>query len=321
LGVTPSAWASSVRALELPTGAFYSFASGSVSNFYNLTNAYLNSAGNPIYKQSSFATQYLQTAGQHLWYNAPSGTAGDPITFTQAMTLDASGNLLVGTTSAGGVGFTAYSSGITRINVSGATLAQYQYSSSSVGSIQTDGVNISYNAASALVFGTNGSTERARIDSSGNLLIGTTSAAGRLTVRLDSTTAFPVDIINAAVTGTFIRFEGNGSVLGSITFNGSTTSYNITSDYRLKDIAGPVTNSGAFIDKLNPVQGSWKSDGSRFIGFLAHELQEASETVVGTGVKDGEEMQSIDYSNAELIANLVAELKSLRKRLAAAGIA
>jgi len=82
-----------------------------------------------------------------------------------------------------------------------------------------------------------------------------------------------------------------------------------------------VTNSGEFIDKLNPVQGSWKADGSRFIGFLAHELQEASETVVGTGVKDGEEMQSIDYSNAELIANMAAELKSLRKRLADAGIA
>jgi hypothetical protein len=92
--------------LELPTGAFYSFASGSVSNFYNLTNAYLNSAGTPTYKQSSFATQYLQTAGQHIWYNAPSGTAGNAITFTQAMTLDASGNLLIKATSAGGNGIT-----------------------------------------------------------------------------------------------------------------------------------------------------------------------------------------------------------------------
>jgi len=99
LGVTLSAWASSVRALELPTGAFYSFASGSVSNFYNLTNAYLNSAGNPIYKQTAPATQYLQTAGQHQWYNAASGTAGNAITFTQALTLDANGRLIIGNTS------------------------------------------------------------------------------------------------------------------------------------------------------------------------------------------------------------------------------
>jgi hypothetical protein len=42
------------------------------------------------------------TDNQHIWYNAPSGTAGNAITWTQAMTLDASGNLLVGTTSLSG---------------------------------------------------------------------------------------------------------------------------------------------------------------------------------------------------------------------------
>jgi hypothetical protein len=37
----------------------------------------------------------------HQWFNAPSGTAGNAITFTQAMTLDASGNLMMGLTTAG----------------------------------------------------------------------------------------------------------------------------------------------------------------------------------------------------------------------------
>jgi hypothetical protein len=50
---------------------------------------------------------------------------------------------------------------------------------------------------------------------------------------------------------------------------------------------------------------------------IAHEVQEASRTNVATGVKDGEEMQGMDYSNAELIANLIAEVKALRTRVAA----
>jgi hypothetical protein len=49
---------------------------------------------------------------------------------------------------------------------------------------------------------------------------------------------------------------------------------------------------------------------------IAHEVQEASRTPVATGTKDGEEMQGMDYSSAEIIANLIAEVKSLRARVA-----
>jgi hypothetical protein len=54
-----------------------------------------------VYKTSDYATYYRQNVGQHRWFIAPSGTAGNTATFTQAMTLDASGNLLVGLTAAG----------------------------------------------------------------------------------------------------------------------------------------------------------------------------------------------------------------------------
>ena len=57
------------------------------------------------------------------------------------------------------------------------------------------------------------------------------------------------------------------------------------------------------------------------MGLIAHEVQEVSRTQVATGEKDGAEMQAMDYSSAEIIANLIAEVQSLRKRLAAAGIA
>jgi hypothetical protein len=126
-------------------------------------------------------------------------------------------------------------------------------------------------------------------------------------------------------TGVVVTFaygttDTNASGIGDISITGSAVSYNTSSDYRLKNITGPITNSGAYIDSLNPVEGTWKADGSTFVGLIAHEVQEASRTPVATGVKDGEEMQGMDYSSAEIIANLIAEVKSLRARLAAANI-
>jgi hypothetical protein len=79
-------------------------------------NAFVNSSGSYIYNITTNASRYEQLAGQHKWFTAASGTAGDPISFTQAMTLDASGNLLVGGTSALG---SAASRG--NITVNGAT--------------------------------------------------------------------------------------------------------------------------------------------------------------------------------------------------------
>ena len=126
---------------------------------------------------------------------------------------------------------------------------------------------------------------------------------------------------SAGINEAFERFLFNSTVIGEIIRNGaSTVAYNTSSDYRLKNITGPITTSGAYIDSLNPVEGTWKADGSTFVGLIAHEVQEASRTNVATGTKDGEEMQGMDYSSAEIIANLIAEVKSLRQRLAAAGI-
>jgi hypothetical protein len=105
LGVTPSAWATQVKAAEVnTTGGLASFSSGTGSQqTWLLNNAFFDSGFAWRYKfTGTAAMRYAQDAGQHQWYTAPSGTAGNAISFTQAMTLDASGNLLVGTTSAGG---------------------------------------------------------------------------------------------------------------------------------------------------------------------------------------------------------------------------
>jgi hypothetical protein len=97
LGVTPSAWNSSYSAFQSRNAAFW----GTVS----VTEAAMSAnvvigASSTTYISTGAASVYQQVTGQHRWYNAPSGTAGAAITLTQAMTLNASGNLLVGTTSA-----------------------------------------------------------------------------------------------------------------------------------------------------------------------------------------------------------------------------
>jgi hypothetical protein len=98
LGVTPSAWASGYKALQVgATGALWQ----STSGFTFLSdNAYVDSGAANRYITSNYATLYRQQSGQHNWFTAPSwnGTGSDAISFTQAMTLDASSNLFVGGT-------------------------------------------------------------------------------------------------------------------------------------------------------------------------------------------------------------------------------
>ena len=172
VGVTPSAWGSQVKPVQIGNaGGQISAANTSYSGSNWLwvgNNSYLDSSYNHIYSRTAAASLYQQNVGIHSWYNAPSGTAGNAITFTQAMTLDASGNLMVGDTTASGRltvkrsndGNLAYFDGTTtqfRIDVSASTIF----------------LN-AQNGNGAMAFQTNG-TERARITSGGLMLVGTSS--------------------------------------------------------------------------------------------------------------------------------------------------
>jgi hypothetical protein len=163
LGVTPSAWASGNYALQVGTGA------GNVARFASSTtslslssNGFVNSAGDWKYLNTGYAaTNYSQAAGVHAWFNAASGTAGNTITFTQAMTLDASGNLLVGKTSndttVQGVaivnGFSSFvqTSGaallLNRLGTDGAVLL-FRKTNIDVGSVSLTGSATAYNTSS-----------------------------------------------------------------------------------------------------------------------------------------------------------------------------
>ena len=98
IGVTPSAWAT-----LLPVQVKNGYIAGLNNRVYVGANNYYDGS-NSKYIATDFATRYYQLNGTHGWEIAASGTAGNVITFTQAMTLDASGNLLVGTTNTNPVG-------------------------------------------------------------------------------------------------------------------------------------------------------------------------------------------------------------------------
>ena len=179
LGVTPSAWNSTSEAVQFNGGSVWSFGNSQISL---IQNAYYD--GTSIkYVSNGFAGAYRQENGTHYWQTVASGTAGNAISFTQAMTLDASGRLLLGTTSAGSnQGLTVYD----------ATQGEIRLQNSTTGNTTADGFQIAVSGSNALLynrenapllFGTN-DTERARIDSSGNLLVGNTTGTGyRLNVK------------------------------------------------------------------------------------------------------------------------------------------
>jgi hypothetical protein len=200
LNATPSAWSVNYKALQSGNGSSFVGFSGNNQTFV-VSNAYNDGAWK--YIQTSGAGYYNiggVANGQHSWFIAPSGTAGNAITFTQAMTLDASGNLALGTTSANGratiVGNTvdirntagAYGTGYALELATNATIPRIDFidNSAYTGNIKSSGgVFILQNTANAaLTLGTN-NTERARIDSNGNLLLGVTSVtnSSRLVVR------------------------------------------------------------------------------------------------------------------------------------------
>lgn len=218
LGVTPSTW-SLGKAFELNNAgnAVWGVAATEIDVSQN---AYYNSGWK--YAATNYASRYEQNTGAHKWWVAPSGTAGNAISFTQAMTLDSSGNLLVGTTS------------------------------------QLD-------------------SARASIKQS------------------TSTTAFAVQV---GANGNYVLASINaaGSVVGGVVANASSTSFPTSSDYRLKENIAPMQNALNVVQQLKPVTYTWKADGSSGQGFIAHELAEVVPDCV-TGKKDA--VKTVDDVDAE----------------------
>jgi hypothetical protein len=161
------------------------------------------------------------------------------------------------------------------------------------------------------------STERMRITSGGNVLIGTTSTAllGIATIQYGTnSTSNPTLLVrNGGGNAAFISFsdsDGATTLFGWIVRSGSGVNYASASDYRLKQDFKDY-NALELISAIKTYDYEWKSDKSRNYGVLAHELQEVIPYAV-TGEKDGEQMQGVDYS--KIVPILVKAIQELNQK-------
>ena len=303
LGVTPNSVLAGYKFFQLGiTGATF-FGGGSSTGLAG--GGYYS--GGWLYNGGNYATRYDQSisSGQHQWFTAPSGTAGNTITFTQAMTLDNSGNLGVGATS----GFNALSGTETTMYIKNA--------GANIASLYLDAVRkwsvLSGTSGQLAFYDITGGAERMRIDSSGNLLVGTTATGAQNSNSFGTQLAFGqcnFNHINGTGSGTgYSVFNYNGSTIGSITQSGTTAVlFNVTSDQRLKTniVDAPSGN----IDDIKVRSFDWIADGShQEYGMVAQELLEVAPYAVHQP-QDAEEMMAVDYS--KLVPMMIKEIQDLK---------
>ena len=176
--------------------------------------------------------------------------------------------------------------------------------------LQQDGANTLFKHDTA---------ERARIDSSGRLLHQTTSSTSYPTASVYSMFGVSGDVTlklggyGGAHTMVQFLFAGNNSV-GKIISSATSTSYNTSSDQRLKENIADADDAGSKIDAIQVRKYDWKVDGShQDYGMIAQELQAVAPEAV-CGDADSEEMMGVDYS--KLVPMLIKEIQSLRSRVA-----
>jgi hypothetical protein len=316
LGVTPSTW-STGSALEINAKGNAIWGVGS-SNINVLSNAYYN--GGFLYASTGAASNYQQASGAHKWLTVASGTINTAITFTQAMTLDASGNLGIGTTTPSSfdgsadnlvVGTTSGNNGIT-IAAGTSSASTLNFADGTAGGAQYTGYIDYQHSGNYMRFGTNNGTERMRIGSTGDIYWGCTGV-------VPASMYFTPDanggsLVSSGSSGTkyVFYFQHNNGTVGYISSNSGGVNYASTSDYRLKNTIAPMTGALAKVALLKPCTYKWNYDNSDGQGFIAHELQEFFPDAV-VGQKDEVDAngkikpQGIDTSF--LVATLTAAIQ------------
>ena len=257
---------------------------------------------------NAFVLEAKDSGGTNHIQFATGGTTGSsPTNGTVRMTVKNDGNVGIGTSSPQSDGNT------TNLEVSSASGARVL-----VNNTDTSGRKYGIYSDNSGRFGFADYTAdatRMLIDSSGNVLVGTTSATAMGTtntgvVLRDNDSSYFARNSN----GTIIAFFSGLGGAGSISLTGNTANYNTTSDERLKENIADSTDAGSKIDAIQIRQFDWKADGShQDYGVIAQELVEVAPEAVHQPV-DEEDKMGVDYS--KLVPMLIKEVQSLRSRVA-----
>jgi hypothetical protein len=331
LGVTPSAWGG-YTALQVKDTVI-----GGVLGNNGLfgSNTYYNGSAF-TYIASDTATLYRQLTGSHSWFTAPSGTAGNAISFTQAMTLTSGGDLLVGTTSPAVSGIDIVKSGgtSTYVRTSDGTYSMLSGVAPALG-----GGLVGTTSNHPVLFYTN-NTERARITSGGNFLINNTFAtASKLIVAGDGTSSAAYAGLFADSAGANLFALRNDGYIDTGTralspYNNTTGSaanmfvdsagglFRSTSSLRYKTDVQDATHGLAEVMQLRPVTYKGKNDGDKVFGGLIAEEVHAVGLTEFVAYNDADEPDALHYGNmVALLAKAIQEqqalITDLRARVAA----
>ena len=281
VGVSPNTWytGSSVTAIQQIGGlAAWSYLNGGTSPRVALSsNVYFNSSAGYTYLNTDYASIFSQGVGAFTWSTAASGTAGTSASFTQAMTLDNSGNLALGTTTATGRMSVSTGSGVVCFrdynqaigSGTGSALDFLDAARTSVvdGGLRATNLTLFSSGATPLLMYTNGS-ERARIDSSGNFQVGNYGGTAKInsygnsplrlydaTLGNQSDLAFPsantLSITSYYSTGSNITFGTNSSGGGNVERARIDSSGNL--------LVGTTSTSGSSSNTASAVSGIFRS--------------------------------------------------------------
>ena len=243
---------------------------------------------------------------------------------TERMRITSSGKLIVGSTddyaenvqaafygaSNGGIALASGTSGLSRLMFADATSGN---AGASVGSI------IYAHSDNSLRFNVNGGTERMRIDSSGDLFVGCSSHPS------SSVTGFSIHngggghhfvrtATNSSNLAYHYQFINTNGAVGQIATSGTSTAYQTSSDYRLKENAVAISDGITRLKTLKPYRFNFKADASTTVdGFFAHEVTAVPEAISGTkdevDADNNPVYQGIDQS--KLVPLLVAAVQEL----------
>jgi hypothetical protein len=331
LGVTPSAWNNIFRVMQLGTdGAWVGGRTDGQNQAWLGTNAWWNGS-NWIYTAATTAGQFLIKGNEFQFLQAGTGSIGGTATFTQAMTLDADGDLGVGTTSPTTV------SNYRAITVNGTNggILDLKYGDTLGGRVvaSSGGLSLETGGANVLTFYTN-ATERARITSGGNFGIGVTNPTQRLQVSDGTFSNFYVAPGYASGSGTLIGTGGSeylafatnglaneraritsggallinrtaalGSELLSVNGTATATDFNSTSDRNKKTNITTIESAVEKVKRLRGVEFDWIADGKHSIGVIAQEVEE----VIPSAVQGDEGNKTVSYGN--LVGLLIEAIK------------